>query len=287
MPDSLEIRLLGPFEVLSDGRPVEVSGSKRHAMLAMLALRRGRVVGVDALVDALWGEELPAAPRNALQHHVMRDRAALGRDAIVGAHDGYSLPDAAVDALRFEELLGETPRGPARGRRQRGRGCRRLRSCALARSRAARPDRNGLVRRRGAAARGAPRRRAGGAVRGRARAWRASRDRSRTPGNAEGQPVPRAAVGPADARSLPQRPPGGRTRDLPGGTAACSPRSWDWNRGRSSGGSRRRSSLKILRSLPMHRRRAVGATFPPRQRRSWAASKISPGWSSSSASIGW
>ena len=87
---------------------MEVSGSKRHGVLAMLALRPGHIVGVDTLVDALWGEDLPSAPRNALQHHVMRIRAALGRDSIVAAPDGYALAGAAVDALRFEELLGET-----------------------------------------------------------------------------------------------------------------------------------------------------------------------------------
>ena len=61
---SLEIRLLGPLEVAAREHPVEVSGSKRRALLALLALRCSRVVGVDELIDALWGEELPAAPRN-------------------------------------------------------------------------------------------------------------------------------------------------------------------------------------------------------------------------------
>src|SRR6186997_1801080 len=104
----LEIRLLGPFEVLADGRAADVGGSKRQALLAMLALREGRVVDVDALVDGLWGEELPAAPRNALHHHVARLRAALGGSLIVGSADGYALRDARVDAVRFEELLAET-----------------------------------------------------------------------------------------------------------------------------------------------------------------------------------
>ncbi len=107
MTHSFEIRLLGPFEVAVGGRPVDVSGNKRHGLLALLALRCGRVVGVDDLIDALWGEELPAAPRNALQHHVARLRAMLGQEAIVASDDGYALVDAAVDALRFEELLGE------------------------------------------------------------------------------------------------------------------------------------------------------------------------------------
>jgi predicted ATPase len=108
MPHRLEIRVLGPFEVLVGGRPADVGGSKRQALLAMLALGDGRVVGVDMIVDGLWGAELPAAPRNALHHHVARLRAALGDDAITGSADGYALPGARVDAVQFEELLAET-----------------------------------------------------------------------------------------------------------------------------------------------------------------------------------
>ena len=108
MHDQLEIRLLGPFEVLAGGALADVGGSKRQALLAMLALRNGRVVDVDGLVDGLWGEELPAAPRNALHHHIARLRAALGERSIVGSADGYALEDARVDAVRFEELLAET-----------------------------------------------------------------------------------------------------------------------------------------------------------------------------------
>ncbi|MGZ4411667.1 MAG: BTAD domain-containing putative transcriptional regulator, partial [Gaiellaceae bacterium] len=108
MQKPLEIRLLGPFEVIAGGTPADVGGSKRQALLAMLALRQGRVVGVDDLVDGLWGEELPAAPRNALHHHIARLRAALGESSIAGSTDGYALEDARVDAVRFEELLAET-----------------------------------------------------------------------------------------------------------------------------------------------------------------------------------
>ncbi|HST19174.1 MAG TPA: BTAD domain-containing putative transcriptional regulator [Gaiellaceae bacterium] len=106
--EPLEIRLLGPFEVLAGGSIADVGGSKRQALLAMLALRRGRVADVDSLVDALWGEELPAAPRNALHHHIARLRATLGEKTIVGSSDGYALKNARVDASRFEELIAET-----------------------------------------------------------------------------------------------------------------------------------------------------------------------------------
>ena len=105
MTTSLEIRLLGPFEALVDGRRAEVIGPKRPALLALLALGGGRMVPVEVLVDALWGADVPAAPRNAVQHHVSRLRAALGADSIAAAPDGYALTSATVDAVRFEELL--------------------------------------------------------------------------------------------------------------------------------------------------------------------------------------
>jgi predicted ATPase/DNA-binding SARP family transcriptional activator len=101
----LEVRLLGPFEVVADGSPVDVPGAKRQALVACLALRSGRVVATDTLVEALWDGDLPAAPRNAVQHHVVRLRRALGEDTIRLAADGYALDGAVVDAIWFEELL--------------------------------------------------------------------------------------------------------------------------------------------------------------------------------------
>jgi predicted ATPase/DNA-binding SARP family transcriptional activator len=115
----LEIRVLGPFEVRLGGDRVAVSGSKRDALLAVLGLARGRVMAVEELVDAVWEEDLPAAPRNAVQHHVARLRAALGADRIVASQDGYSVKDAWVDAPCFEELLAKARvdlrEGDARG----------------------------------------------------------------------------------------------------------------------------------------------------------------------------
>ncbi len=108
MQEPLEIRVLGPFEVLVGETQADVGGAKRQGLLAMLALRRGRVVAVDALIDGLWGAELPSAPRNALHHHVARLRAALGEDAILGSADGYALADSRIDAVDFEKLLADT-----------------------------------------------------------------------------------------------------------------------------------------------------------------------------------
>ena len=119
----LEVRLLGPFEVVVGGKPVDVPGAKRQALVACLALRSGRVVSTDTLVEALWGSDLPSAPRNAVQHHVTRLRRALGPDTIRLAADGYALEGAVVDAMEFEELL-TAARGALRAGDARGAGTR-------------------------------------------------------------------------------------------------------------------------------------------------------------------
>jgi DNA-binding SARP family transcriptional activator len=115
----LEIRLLGTFDVTVDGCPAGTGGSKRDALLTLLALRRGRPVSVDSLIDELWGADAPASPRNAVQHHIARLRATLGQESIVGSRNGYALRGASIDALRFEDLLVEARRalreGDARG----------------------------------------------------------------------------------------------------------------------------------------------------------------------------
>ena len=108
MHDPLEIRLSARSRCLRAVR--SRTWAARSVKRCWRCLRFGTavVVAADALVDGLWGEELPASPRNALHHHVARLRAALGERSIVGAPDGYELKDARVDALRFEELLAET-----------------------------------------------------------------------------------------------------------------------------------------------------------------------------------
>src|SRR5689334_22003150 len=56
----VQLGLLGPFELVDGDRPVVVPGAGERALLALLALDAGRVVPAARLVDALWGEQLPA-----------------------------------------------------------------------------------------------------------------------------------------------------------------------------------------------------------------------------------
>ncbi|GAA3386526.1 AfsR/SARP family transcriptional regulator [Cryptosporangium minutisporangium] len=100
----MEVGLLGAVEVRADGAPVAVGGQRLRAVLARLALDAGRLVTVDALVDAVWGDEPPAGAVNALQSLVSRLRRALPNGAVESVPAGYRLavdPDA-VDAHRFE-----------------------------------------------------------------------------------------------------------------------------------------------------------------------------------------
>ncbi len=83
-----------------------------RALLARLAMSPGRVVSVDTLTDALWGEDLPADAANALQIRVSKLRRALvtagvPSEVLVTRAPGYQLVvDAdAVDAHRFERLV--------------------------------------------------------------------------------------------------------------------------------------------------------------------------------------
>jgi predicted ATPase/DNA-binding SARP family transcriptional activator len=106
----VQFQVLGPLEVRRGHLAVALRGRRQRALLAVLLVHAGRVVSIDALADALWGEDAPADPRNAIQTHVARLRQALGpQPPIATRPPGYALEvDAAqLDALRFEELLAE------------------------------------------------------------------------------------------------------------------------------------------------------------------------------------
>ncbi|MCX4745820.1 winged helix-turn-helix domain-containing protein [Kitasatospora sp. NBC_01287] len=103
------IRLLGPVELrTAAGGLVVLPGSQRRAVLALLALRQGRVVAVDQFFELLWGEEPPARAKAALQGHVAALRKVLAGTPFTlhTRMPGYQLsgPAEQVDALRFEAL---------------------------------------------------------------------------------------------------------------------------------------------------------------------------------------
>ena len=79
----LEFRILGPLAVAADGEPLQLSGQKQRALLALLLLDVNRVVSTDRIVDALWGEEPPRTAATSLQNFVSQLRKLLGSDLVV------------------------------------------------------------------------------------------------------------------------------------------------------------------------------------------------------------
>jgi DNA-binding SARP family transcriptional activator len=111
----LQVGVLGPVEVRRGDVSVRISAAKQRVVLALLALRSGEVVSVDALVDGMWPGGPPPTAHKTLQGYVSALRRALDGDGgrapsvIVTRPPGYVLdvPAEAIDLLRFERLWRE------------------------------------------------------------------------------------------------------------------------------------------------------------------------------------
>ena len=106
----IEVQLLGPVRVVSDGVEVPVGGAKQRAVLAVLALRSPRPATAEQLIDAVWGTAPPDSARNAVQVYVGGLRKLLGEGATIErVGDAYRLvgPRLVVDASTFRESVAE------------------------------------------------------------------------------------------------------------------------------------------------------------------------------------
>ncbi|WP_405999933.1 BTAD domain-containing putative transcriptional regulator [Streptomyces sp. NBC_00829] len=88
------------------GAELPLGGPRLRRLLAVLALRTGRVVSVGELVAGVWDGDEPHDAPAALQALVGRLRRALGKDAVQSAPGGYRLAAAEddVDLFVFETL---------------------------------------------------------------------------------------------------------------------------------------------------------------------------------------
>jgi SARP family transcriptional regulator, regulator of embCAB operon len=106
-----EFRVLGPLEVRHRGEVVRIKSQKQRAVLAILLLQANRVVGVDSIIDGLWGDDPPPTAGAALQVHVANLRKALAvadEPALIATRPpGYviSVGPESLDLMRFEELV--------------------------------------------------------------------------------------------------------------------------------------------------------------------------------------
>jgi predicted ATPase/DNA-binding SARP family transcriptional activator len=107
--EQLDVRILGPLEVVSGGSRVGLGGYKQRAVLAILATRAGTAVSSDQLIELLWDSSPPASAATTVQVYVSRLRKLLGAGRIETSGGGYVLrvePDQ-LDAARFRRLVSQ------------------------------------------------------------------------------------------------------------------------------------------------------------------------------------
>jgi DNA-binding SARP family transcriptional activator/tetratricopeptide (TPR) repeat protein len=111
-----EFRLLGPLEVVADGRLLEINSARQQIVLCTLLLQGKGVVPLGRLVDAVWDDMPPTTAKSQVQTCISalrRKLAGAASECVIATRSvGYSilLPDDALDVARFERL---TERGRA------------------------------------------------------------------------------------------------------------------------------------------------------------------------------
>jgi DNA-binding SARP family transcriptional activator len=106
-PACLEFRILGPVEVIRDGVPIPLDGSKQRTVLVALLLADGRMLSDSQLSYFLWGEHPPNTVNAQIYTYVSRLRKSLGSAVnIQRRRPGYTMNIGAmqVDFVRFEQL---------------------------------------------------------------------------------------------------------------------------------------------------------------------------------------
>jgi DNA-binding SARP family transcriptional activator len=111
----MQVRLLGPVDVMVDGDPRPVRGLRRKAVLAVLALHGGQIVSTDRLTEAVWGQAAPPTAVNTIQSHMSYLRTVLGdKGAILARPPGYLLDlcHDGTDVREVERLLRQAAQLP-------------------------------------------------------------------------------------------------------------------------------------------------------------------------------
>ena len=101
--------ILGPLEVVVDGRPLVLGSAKERVLLVRLLLSPNHVVAVDTLIEDLWGSCTSEQVAANLRVYVSRLRKRLrdaggGREVIYTRAPGYVLEvePESIDAVRCE-----------------------------------------------------------------------------------------------------------------------------------------------------------------------------------------
>ncbi|MFI7642982.1 BTAD domain-containing putative transcriptional regulator [Nonomuraea sp. NPDC049400] len=118
---ALEIRFLGPWQVLAGDEPVRLAGQRRIGVLARLALDTGQNVHAERILTDIWGHSSAATAAKQLHIVISKLRETLGahttEEIIQTMPGGYRLalePDH-IDAHRFTRLAKRARTAQAQG----------------------------------------------------------------------------------------------------------------------------------------------------------------------------
>ena len=102
----MEFRVLGPLEVVDDGRSLRLGGGRQLALVALLLIHANEAVSVDRLVDELWDESPPPTASKIVRNAVSVLRKELG-DRLVTQPPGYLLRvgEGELDSERLERAI--------------------------------------------------------------------------------------------------------------------------------------------------------------------------------------
>lgn len=99
--------MLGPVEIVADGKAVPLGRRQERLLLALLGLSANQLVPADRLIELLWTDEPPAEPNRTLQVYLSRLRKALPAGIDISSRDqAYQLDidRSGLDVYRFREL---------------------------------------------------------------------------------------------------------------------------------------------------------------------------------------
>ncbi|MDQ3791015.1 MAG: AfsR/SARP family transcriptional regulator, partial [Actinomycetota bacterium] len=118
----MEFRILGPIEIWRGGRTGSTGGPKPTTLLSLLAMRAGRGVSFDEIVDSIWGETPPKQTRAAVHTYVSTLRRSIAvlhdDEVLLRSGGGYLLAVApeCVDAVQFDQNAASARSDLAAGR---------------------------------------------------------------------------------------------------------------------------------------------------------------------------
>ncbi|MGW7531819.1 AfsR/SARP family transcriptional regulator [Amycolatopsis sp. NPDC054798] len=107
----MEFHFLGPVEVTAGSKQLQIGGMRQQITVATLMLSANRVVTMDRLLAAIYGDNLPPTARSQAQIGISSIRrlfASCGHPEIISTHpNGYSITTDPLhlDAHRFEHLV--------------------------------------------------------------------------------------------------------------------------------------------------------------------------------------